>query len=305
MCEFAKRRVSYVNEWPDAEEFEAEKNFRIRCDGFHGQYGATPFLPMKAWDDDDRVYQIYISRLIDALEMMPYCPNRAFAFLFSGFDYYSEEKTSESNITKRLKRLTNEIYTLSNADRYVDDAVCSLFKSIPMSAAAYIFKRQKEKNNVFRRLTHDENDHPTLMFSFMGEVKNKYEDITDPVVLRKAAAFLRIVFSRNSVIVNSNTYQITNEERLTLLISGLLYTLRNDSLHGSSISATKSSQTTVERYALNYYAFLALYTIASIMLIHNETADPALAASRYSELKDRTDSNISNMRLLFGNHLTK
>jgi hypothetical protein len=69
------------------------------------------------------------------------------------------------------------------------------------------------------------------------------------------------------------------------------------------MSSTKSSKTTPKRYAMNYYCYLATYTLLMLLLVNKSTMPEANKNSKYAELKNITLSNVTDFGNLFGNHL--
>lgn len=123
-----------------------------------------------------------------------------------------------------------------------------------------------ENSYVFTADTHmgyDDNEH--LPFLLMGDKLvfddplSKYSEIQREMPKGKASLLYRYILKNDSVSININTYSITMEDKLHILVSGFLYTLRNEIMHGSSISITKSSKTTLGTYAIDYFAYLLLY----------------------------------------------
>ena len=88
-----------------------------------------------------------------------------------------------------------------------------------------------------------------------------------------------------------------------LLFSGVLYSLRNDYMHGLAISSAKSSKTSLSRYALNYYCFLTASVITDLLLIYGDSTIDQEA--KYSELKMNVIQNYQNMNILFGKYMDK
>ena len=81
------------------------------------------------------------------------------------------------------------------------------------------------------------------------------------------------------------------EDKLHILVSGFLYTLRNEIMHGSSISITKSSKTTLGTYAIDYFAYLLLYYLLIILIINYFSSD--YPDNVYDELAENIKGNIS------------
>ena len=309
MSDFSKKRVAYINSWPNSKPFEAENNYKYRCEQFCEMYGSFPFSPMKLWDDNDDTFNRAISHLIDGLEMMPLKPNYAFTFMFSGLDFYAKSKYS-GNTTVSLKHLADDLAISATANSDVKGLLTTLFSAIPVNACVYLYKclcgMSNHNSNVNTRVTTDLNntglaDHSCIV----NAIANHYGyDVNNyNTSIRQAALLYRHIFSEDNVQIVGNPTAITDKFRIYLLLLGFIYSLRNDALHGSSMSSTKSSQTTPERYALNYYAFLSAYTIFTWVIIEKSSLSQTVKDLKFTELKQNTEVNIDRFKKLFGNHI--
>ena len=304
MSDYVNKRIEYINNWPNVVPFEAEKNYVKRCNDFIDKYGRQPFSLMKLWVDMDDEYNRTISHFIDSIDVMPYHPNFAFTFAFSALDYYIKEVYSNSNTTICLKTLAEEIALLADQNSDVNSLLEDLFSVVPVSATMYLYKclcNLKPNNRAYSRLTLNcDNTENAYRKDIIDSVENKYGKDTQN---RNPALLYRKIFNTNVISVDGITKNITKSFRIHLLISGIIYSLRNDSFHGSSMSSTKSSQTTPKRYAMNYYCYIATYTLLMLVLIKNSSISNADKNTKYTELKDITISNANDFRNLFGNHI--
>lgn len=304
MSDYVNKRIEYINNWPNVVPFEAEKNYKKRCNEFIEKYGRQPFSLMKLWVDMDDEYNRTISHFIDSIDVMPYHPNFAFTFAFSALDYYIKEVYSNSNTTICLKTLAEEIALWADQNSDVNSLLEDLFSVVPVSATMYLYKclcNLKPNNRAYSRLTLNcDNTENAYRKDIIDSVETKYGKDTQN---RNPALLYRKIFNTNVISVDGITKNITKSFRIHLLISGIIYSLRNDSFHGSSMSSTKSSQTTPKRYAMNYYCYIATYTLLMLVLIKNSSISNADKNTKYAELKDITISNANDFRNLFGNHL--
>ena len=83
----------------------------------------------------------------------------------------------------------------------------------------------------------------------------------------------------------------------------MIYSLRNDAIHGSSMSSTKSSKTDLVRYANNYYSFLSIYVLLMLLLIEGSFSDEKKKETYYNELLIVTKNNIADYKSLFKKYL--
>lgn len=310
MSNYVQKRVDYINNWPKSQPFSAEQNYEKRCNNFIETHQTYPFRPVKVWWSNDDTYNRTISHLIDSLDMMPYHPNFSFQFIFSGLDYFTNKLYSK-NTTSNLKHTIADLVALIQQNADIKRTLDSLFEVLPVNTSLYLYQclygNSGHNSNVKNRVCTDQNNSripnhdsiTNLVFSKYGYYPANYNN----GLIRNGALLYRKMFVLDTVEINGQSITISNELRLYLLLCGVIYSLRNDALHGSSMSSTKSSLTSPERYASNYYCFLTTYTVLMIMLIMKTITDPMNQSKKYLELKNTTLENVQNFKLLFGNHI--
>lgn len=310
MSNYVQKRVDYINNWPKSQPFSAEQNYEKRCNNFIETHQTYPFRPVKVWWSNDDTYNRTISHLIDSLDMMPYHPNFSFQFIFSGLDYFTNKLYSK-NTTSNLKHTIADLVALIQQNADIKRTLDSLFEVLPVNTSLYLYQclygNSGHNSNVKNRVCTDQNNSripnhdsiTNLVFSKYGYDPANYNN----GLIRNGALLYRKMFVLDTVEINGQSITISNELRLYLLLCGVIYSLRNDALHGSSMSSTKSSLTSPERYASNYYCFLTTYTVLMIMLIMKTITDPMNQSKKYLELKNTTLENVQNSKLLFGNHI--
>jgi len=309
MSSYVQKRIDYINNWPNVSPFDAEINYHHRCEQFVENNARLPFSLLKLWLDTDDNFNRAISHFIDSLDVMPYHPNFAFSFIFSALDYYSKSTYSNTNITICFKTLADEISDLANNNNDTKYLLHELFSYIPVSLTMYLYKclsGAKPYNRTYSRVTMNiDNTDNIHRKNIVDSIYAKYGfDPSRPNnTIRQPALLYRTLFKKDTIIINGVNINITDNLRLHLLLSGIIYSLRNDSLHGSSMSSTKSSKTTPERYALNYYCYLATYTIFMLLLIMKSSMSISNKNTKYAELRTITINNIEDFRKLFGNHI--
>lgn len=312
MSDYVNKRIEYINNWPNVRPFEAEENYKIRCNNFINKNNRHPLSLMKLWVDTDDNYNRTISHFIDSIDVMPCHPNFAFSFIFSAIDHFAKWKypnpkpDGKPNITISFKLVADDIFDLSLHNNDVKDIIDLLFSVTPVSATSYLYKSLSQNSKAYGRVTKDIYDHDVVnnksvvdaIFHEYGYDPSNFNDS-----IRQAALLYRKMFFNDSISIRSTAFTITNNLRLHLLLSGIIYSLRNDSLHGSSMSSTKSSQTSPKRYAMNYYCYITTYSLLMIILVKNSILSETEKNLKYTQLKNITLRNVNDFRDLFGNHI--
>jgi hypothetical protein len=187
-----------------------------------------------------------------------------------------------------------------------------LIVAIPVKACQYLYIRLTERtgdNKAYQRVTTDvsgsSSPNSIKRKEFVDAIEFKYGvDYTQYAdSIRKASLLYRYILGNSSISVEHKTYSITTEDKLHILVSGFLYTLRNDIMHGSSISITKSSKTTLGTFAIDYFAYLLLYYLLIILIIDKFSSD--YSSDVYDKLADNIEKNTDLYKQLFGREIER
>lgn len=310
--DFKAKRISYLNNWPNVEPFEIEKKYYSLIEKIKKEE-STIFLPFHVTYNQNVIYNKTISFIIEALDQLEKYPKFSYEFLFKAYDcFLNEYYTTISNITDKNKKLCdNEWKNAIDSNFALKEAMDKLFCVIPVKACQYLYIRLSdhiEDDKPYKRVTTDISGSET-------DLSRKRKEIIDAIevkygadynnyaeTIRKASLLYRYILKNDLVYIDKN-YTITTEDKLNILVSGLLYTLRNDTMHGSSIAITKSSKTTIGTYAIDYYSFLLLYYLLIILIIKRFPQDYSINV--YKQLADNILYNIKLFTKIFGKNIER
>jgi hypothetical protein len=175
--------------------------------------------------------------------------------------------------------------------------------NMPVQSCEYLFKKAILTGSPVLRGT-DAQPAKRLFNLRMSEIDHLLDHLYRRYALqqntldgyRKGAMFLRLAISGKSVDCGDGTsITLDSSARTSLLVSGLLYTARNERVHGESFSPFVSSAATMKTYCHPYYLFLASYVLLCSYWRH------ANILSREKVLEN-VESNFSAARQLFGGH---
>lgn len=305
MSDYSRKRELYINNWPDSIPFEVEQEYMNKCRSFLTENGKHVFYPMKVWQDDNIGYQRDISHIIQSLEMMPFFPNNAFLFIFSGLDYWEKRTYSDNNTTKNLKKSIEEINVLALSNDDVAEVIEVLYNIVPFRAVNYLFEKLLSKPEIAARVSSDGNGQPILGYKQLIDEINQRYTVKTPNNIRNGSMLYRHLMISKEITLSGNTIAVPNELKLRIALLGLVYSLRNDFAHGSAMASTKSSKTTIARYSMQFYCFVLTYTLFMLLLIlHSDMSDQEKNRI-YADLKSTTIQNAYSFKLLFGHNLTK
>jgi hypothetical protein len=311
--DFKEKRIDYINNWPNVEPFDIEKEYYVLVKKIKNESG-TIFVPFQLKKNNDTSYNKTISFMIEAVEQIEKYPNFSYEFIFKAYDCFMELfYPSIKQITDKNKKLCdNEWKNILNSQPVLMRTFQKLMAVIPVKACQYLYIRLTERtgsNKAYQRVTTDVSGSSSTdsmkRKDFVDAIETKYGVDYSKYAesIRKASLLYRYILKNNSISVDTKTYNIITEDKLHILVSGFLYTLRNDIMHGSSISITKSSKTTLGTFAINYFAYMLLYYLLLILIIHKFSAD--YPSDVYDKLADNIELNINLYKQLFGKEIER
>ena len=193
---------------------------------------------------------------------------------------------------------------LIQSDSDLNIAFGKLMENIPHKSLQYIFSRILDSRIANRSAKNSNGTVNVNRSNLLNQIKNKYStNYADySTGIRPGSRLLYHVLNKHSIVIDGITYSISLEDQLHIIISGFLYSLRNDTAHGSSISTTKSSYSNMTTMANSYFAFLMTYYLLLLLIIDNASTNKPQALS---DLTQNIEVNVNNYILLFGHALSK
>ncbi|NRG98622.1 hypothetical protein HPA99_08650 [Streptococcus suis] len=306
MSEFYKKRVDYYNKWPNVDKFEVENEYYDLISKI--KLSQSIFIPFTLLECDDKDFNITLSFIIDAFECIEYKPNHSFELMFKGFDniskkLYSDNIAETNNITDVIKWLSGYLDNIFSDYPNLSKAFEELVSIIPLKSCQYLYLKVSESNSKLNgRLKNNSNFNEQaieqISLRYGSPDFSKYEDsIRKPSLLYK-----KYVLNGKRYQVNGTSFSLNRQEIVFLLLSGYIYSLRNDSLHGSNMSITKSSKTSLATYANSFFAFMLLYYVVMIIFIKKYYDD---SPEQYNLLVDNMRNNCCLYKMIFGKVLDK
>lgn len=311
--EFEEKRIDYLNNWPNVEPFNIEKKYYSLVKMLKEEK-KTIFVPFPLKRNGNVSYNKTISFMIEAVEQLERYPNFSYEFIFKAYDCFMDLfYPTIKQITDKNKRLCdNEWKNILNSHDRLRNAFNKLIAVIPVKSCQYLYIRLTERtgdNKAYARVTTDVSGSPssdaTRRKEMVDAIENQYGiDYSNySETIRKASMLYRYILKNDSFSINSKSYNVVLEDKIHILVSGFLYTLRNDIMHGTSISITKSSKTTLGTLAMNYFAYLLLYYFLIMLIVYKFSSDYDMDV--YDKLAGNMEQNIELYELLFGKEIEK
>lgn len=271
---FQKTRVDIHNNYPEKILFKAELAFKKRLEdkGLN-----VVFSPIKLQYDEDASFQVYLTHYIDGLNALPFRPDQTFDNNFKVIDDAGRTLFQKSGTKNILEGLSHKLSINHNPDwqKIVD----ILTENIPLMTCRYITKNifEAHKDNGF-----DGCKLKGRIEGCLGKIQYKQLIEQFPAMpssessptslehLKSASSFIKLYLKGKKTNRSKKTYPsrldlskaqnvLSHAKRFDILISLLLYTMRNERAHGASISPFITSKSNFERYESYYFAMLCSY----------------------------------------------
>lgn len=299
MTDYKNKRIEYINKWPNSTLFMWEQEYENRISLMPER---TSFKPVKMDVLQDEYYNRAISFLIDAMEVIDKRPQHAFSYIFTAYDLYSKSVCNK-NITERNAELIYTVLSDTIANHIeLKSAFVECFRLIPQKSLQYLFlnlyKPQIMNRIIKNGCNANDPNRMLLIDTIVHKYSNEFADYR--IGIRLGSRLLYHMFNEDVINIDGQDFSICLEDRLSLLLSGFIYSLRNDCEHGSTISATKSSMTRMNTFANSYYAFFLTYYILMIIIFDVTKTDKSAA---YVELAENMKQNLCLYTKLFGHSL--
>ncbi len=315
--DYKKLRIDYISSWPNSNKFPVEVKYTQLINSYKDKSLDVIFKPLKYPYTNDIHYNIALSFMIDALDVLNEHPNFSFDFLFIAIDTYSDSIYSNINITERLQIISDSCINNSFSYPGIQNVFNLLYKYMPNSTCQFLYSCIFESYNMTNDIMQQNGVNKQIIGRIFkrnsgGVVYNQnFADLFSKIALkygydynnysnsiRKGSRLIYQIFNKSLINIDNNNYSITDGNKLTLLICGILYTMRNDSMHGDGISSFKSSLAGLKTYAHNYYCFLCEYIILTLLIYPVDTTNEQILCNNFSD-------NIKRYHDIFKNKIIK
>lgn len=227
-ADFKKKRIEYLNNWPNVEPFEIERQYYETVDKVKNDNG-TIFKPFQLKRNEDVLYNKTISFVIESMDQLEKYPNFSYEFIFKAYDCFIEHYySSVSQITDKNKMLcNNEWRNILSSNSKLMTAFGKMISDIPVKACQYTYIRIFDKtrsNKAYQRVTTDISGGISSTSNnrkeFIDAIENKYGmDISQYAnTIRNASMLYRYLLKNDSIIVDTKSYNITIEDKLHILV---------------------------------------------------------------------------------------
>ena len=326
---FKELRIDRINTWkPRLEKneydflFPIESEFLDRIETELITEDLKVFTPLNYPYNLDKDYHIYISYLIECLDVMPLKMDLSFDFSWKGLEFYMgrayecHKGISTGNISDLIKYSNSNYWdAIISSSSVIQEQMEFFLKSLPSQSYEYLAKRMLKNysvinpkaNKLYTRLAMTNGNVDPKIDNLIRDLHGKYGSLTDGNATRKVG---RIMFKllngdvielpdyNNPVVENS--YEFTRKEKIDIIVNGILYTYRNERFHGNTFSPFKSSKASLMTYSHAHYSFLWSYFLVNITKLYLNNTGISL-----TQIEENMKININAYEALYGRHLTK
>ena len=270
----------------------------------------------------DKEYHIYISYLIESLDVLPLKMDLSFDFSWKGLELYMGKAyeihrgQKISNVSDLIKySRSNYWYDVISNNANILKGIEEFIKLIPSQSYEYLGKRMLEsysiaspKNNqLYTRIAMSNGNVDIKIDTLLKDLYTKYGNPDNGDKTRKIGRIIyklligqTITLPKNDNAIQENNYNLDLKEKIDLIVNGLLYTYRNERFHGNTFSPFKSSKASLQTYSHAHYLFLWTYFLVNITKLYLNNI-----SITKEDVENNIKSNMSIFEKLYGRHLVK
>lgn len=270
----SSQRIQSHNGWPEKIDFSAELLFQKKLTEFGG---LAPFRTANLANSSSTEFHRYLSNIIDGLDALPQRPDYLFDHCFRVIDAGSKILTGKSRTTYAISEAYLPIFSLdSSCWTHIVNQMCA---RMPKSSADYMARRLldasigkgTDPNAIVARAR------KCLGGKRFAEITQKYAYASSSAgkEVNELGTFLRLLLRTIAPLAKKSATAaaypsldltlpgnlLDAPNKLRVIMSLFLFTMRNERQHGSVASPFRTSMGTLARYASYYYAMICAYTI--------------------------------------------
>lgn len=326
---FRKLRIDRVNSWkPNLNEenydylFPIEKDFLARVNSQLTENRLALFVPLSYPYELDKEYHIYISYLIESLDVLPLKMDLSFDFSWKGLELYmgkayeNHKGQKISNVSDLIKYSRSHYwYDVLSENTNILASINSFIQLMPSQSYEYLGKRMfkdytilSPKNNaLYTRLAMTNGNVDTKIDNLLKDIFTKYGILDNGDKTRKVGRLIYKLLIGHTISLpkfddelNENEYTLNLKEKIDFIVNGLLYTYRNERFHGNTFSPFKSSKASLQTYSHAHYLFLWTYFLVNFTKLYLNNTTISL-----QEVENNIRTNVDIFEQLYGRHLDK
>ena len=280
--EQTRLRVNYNNSWPSEKwisPLQEELLARMDKEGLKQVFYPMALDESRAVDIlfEDAELNRLLSTLLDLYDELPLRPDAAFdvawraleiaiMFYFKNYDkqvYYDKKASTE----EKIKRICNAVFEsqLTANEKLMDVFNRLIGDNVSWSVLHYIVARMFLPGELQVKTQHDyvsTRCREILGVDMYDDIKTKYvvdENLTADNH-RKAERLLWLIIKGIPVKLGEHSYKsLCLQERVTYVLSGILYSSRCERFHGDFFSPLKSDRSTLQTYYGQYWLLTVSY----------------------------------------------
>lgn len=273
MSSARESRTKFNNCWPATFLFPTEEALIKRL---AKKNLISIFLPVHLEHSDDHGFQNLLSLGIDALDYLPLRPDFSFEQVWKALDAEFFRLKSALGTAPNKSRFSAFAKHIASS-QLTSKSHYSLAASVPLQTCEFLAKRILDSKA-------NPNEHSD---AFIKRVKSNFGEnlLTDihtkydsnwltptkrAETQRRLGGLIKLILAGKSVTVESNNYQLSNDEVAQFIISTVLPQFRNERFHGNVRPPFRSSTATLKTYAHAYFIFIYAYALLCEVFLYRD-----------------------------------
>ncbi len=297
-------RIAAFNNWPAKTRFPIESQYLELLARENVQ---SPIAHCEIQGIDDKEFHHFLAYILDGLDALPMRPDWAFESFYIPLEIEMNRIKGAGNAN--LSRFIHFKAFLSTLDQYIIDSLAKLVSLAPLQICEFAANRMLEAYT--RRSNNDEmllkrakdafgSDFFDAFFVKYCPGYNSPLNEDKSANQRKAGSLIQLILKGVAVVVSGQHCQATEVERIGILSTLILPSMRNDRFHGSVFPSFRSSS-----YQLKHYAGSQFASTTTLMLVLTSISERWPTCISAVTTADTVQRNVELFQRLFARQIGK
>lgn len=263
MTESKRLRVKAFNNWPAETRFPVQDQYLALL---AANNTISPIICGDLQNVADTDFHTYLAYILDGLDALPKRPDWAFGSFYIPLEM-EMKRIKVANGNANASRFLEYKTFLSGLDGSTTDALAKFASLAPLQTCEFVAKRILDAvttTNEEKQLYNRAKD--ALGEDLFKEFRRKYGAGGSADIQRKAGGLIKLTLKGENVDLNGKNFELDNVDRIGILSTFVLPSMRNDRFHGNVFPSFRSSAYKLKNYAAAQFSATAAFLLMLVAI---------------------------------------
>jgi hypothetical protein len=242
-------RISAFNNWPVETVFPVQEQYlKLLKD----RNILVPIVCGSLMEVEDTEFHTYVAYILDGLDALPKRPDWAFESFYIPLEL-EMKRIKIANGNGNSSRFFEYKIFLGGLDSATTDALAGFISLAPLQICKFVAKRILDATNAAKSSNEEKQLYnrarDALGLDLFESFRSKYGASGDGENLRKAGSLIQLIIKGEAINIDGMAFGINTIDRIGILSTFMLPSMRNDHFHGNVFPSFRSSAYKLRNYA--------------------------------------------------------